>query len=670
MYCTKCGKRLENNSAFCSSCCVEVKEVSEYKRKLEVKKIDTLLKVGVILVVLSGIIFATTSWDIMSNSVKTILLVLFGGIFLELSKFSETKLKLEKTTFTYWLISMMFFIISFFSIGSFAVFGKWFSLQGEGINLFYGILSIIIATISYITYRKFRYVLFQYISHFSLFSFLIFFLVFLNFSSEMLVLLLVLILIFLNILNKFVLNESKVVKTTIILFNFILVILVLPAVFETSKFNVIAFSDMLLIPLNLFLHIYFYQDNSDMSSFASVFKSIMVFFAFSYMIRELEGIVILLTIAFSLLYLLTNIFKITKLPNNYLDTEKVTFIISLLILLFIDTGNNFPKLFVAVSLFLINMINICFEEGKRLQFDKKVLPLSITVLFFSIFNFINISFELGLIIVVSFLLLFEKVVIVEEKTKRAFSIFSLIALALSIMISYDTNNILYPALNFFLSIVYLAFSLSKNDTNESFTKVIPTILFSVSSISLLCVNNLFNIEYSIAYLIQTIIFILLTFVKEKARQTNILFDIFASLCLISFIDDSTLNYTLSSIIFNIIGFVILINFIRKLTENRKTLFSIGSLILLALVLFEEGVAFSIYSIVVSMILIIIGYMDKSNKKIFLSGVIALFANIVYRLKYLWFAIPFWAYLLIIGIGLIGFVTYKQVKKLDSIDETK
>ena len=50
----------------------------------EVKKIDLLLKLGVGMVFISGVIFATSSWDFISNGFKIIILLLFGALFLEL----------------------------------------------------------------------------------------------------------------------------------------------------------------------------------------------------------------------------------------------------------------------------------------------------------------------------------------------------------------------------------------------------------------------------------------------------------------------------------------------------------------------------------------------------------------------------------------------------------
>ena len=76
------------------------------------KKLDILLKIGLSMISLSGLIFATSTWNVISNIAKVILLIIFGLLFLGMSYFSDKKLKIKSTTITYWILSMAFFIFS------------------------------------------------------------------------------------------------------------------------------------------------------------------------------------------------------------------------------------------------------------------------------------------------------------------------------------------------------------------------------------------------------------------------------------------------------------------------------------------------------------------------------------------------------------------------------
>ena len=58
----------------------------------------------------------------------------------------------------------------------------------------------------------------------------------------------------------------------------------------------------------------------------------------------------------------------------------------------------------------------------------------------------------------------------------------------------------------------------------------------------------------------------------------------------------------------------------------------------------------------------IGYKDKELGTLFPTGIIITIANIIYQLNQLWGEIPFWLYLLIGGLSIIVFVTYKELRK--------
>ena len=61
----------------------------------ETKKLDILLKIGIAMVSVSGIMIATTSWELMTDFVKSIMIALIGVLFLGLSIFSDKKLKIR-----------------------------------------------------------------------------------------------------------------------------------------------------------------------------------------------------------------------------------------------------------------------------------------------------------------------------------------------------------------------------------------------------------------------------------------------------------------------------------------------------------------------------------------------------------------------------------------------
>ena len=87
---------------------------------------------------------------------KMILLIVIGGAFLGLSIFSDQKLKIEKTTKTYWLVGMSFLFFAFLSIGYFGLLGETFKFGGVEEDLFVGSLLIFTSLLTFVTYYKFK----------------------------------------------------------------------------------------------------------------------------------------------------------------------------------------------------------------------------------------------------------------------------------------------------------------------------------------------------------------------------------------------------------------------------------------------------------------------------------------------------------------------------------
>ena len=130
-----------------------------------VKKVDILLKLGIVMVAVAGFMIATTSWNVITDFVKMLIITVIGFVFLGLSFFSDKKLKIRGTTITYWLLSMIAFSLAIFMLGYYEMLGNWFSFAGDGGDLFVASLVLCISLFSYITYKKFDMPVFVYIAY-------------------------------------------------------------------------------------------------------------------------------------------------------------------------------------------------------------------------------------------------------------------------------------------------------------------------------------------------------------------------------------------------------------------------------------------------------------------------------------------------------------------------
>ena len=173
-----------------------------YKVDKESKKIDILLKLGVAMVFISGLLFATTSWDFINNYIKAFALILFGGVFLALSLFTETKLKLYRSSYMYWLLSMSLFSLTIVGMLYFGLFGEYLTYKGEGHYLALAITYITGAGFALTTYFKFPKKYLLLICYTGVFLAISSFVSYLHLSQMMNVAIITIIVMITNILNK------------------------------------------------------------------------------------------------------------------------------------------------------------------------------------------------------------------------------------------------------------------------------------------------------------------------------------------------------------------------------------------------------------------------------------------------------------------------------------
>lgn len=193
----------------------------------EVKKVDTLLKIGIAMVAISGIMIATTSWDVITDFTKMIIIAIIGVVFLGLSFFSEKKLKIRGTTITYWILSVVAFSLSIFMIGNFGLFGEWFSVDGKGADIFISVLLLSISLFSYLTYKRFDMTFWFYAACFGTALALSIITGFVAHDKEVCVLILTVATLLINLIPKSEKTEVKIIKLFGIVMSFITTVLLI-----------------------------------------------------------------------------------------------------------------------------------------------------------------------------------------------------------------------------------------------------------------------------------------------------------------------------------------------------------------------------------------------------------------------------------------------------------
>ena len=131
-----------------------------------------------------------------------------------------------------------------------------------------------------------------------------------------------------------------------------------------------------------------------------------------------------------------------------------------------------------------------------------------------------------------------------------------------------------------------------------------------------------------------------------------------------------LSYELQIIVDNILSFYILfliVTLIAKTDETKDTVATIGTSILFLSIFTSGEILVGLYLCLLGAGILVYTSNKKKYKKLFYTGVAITVINILVQLADFWSSIPPWLYLLLIGISIIGFVTYKEKTKLDNKD---
>jgi hypothetical protein len=108
------------------------------------RNITWSLNLGVILLLIGGLVLATSTWDTLVSWEKTGLIALVSLLFFGLAYFTRNVLKIEKTGFAFHVLGSLFLPIVILSAGYFALFGPYFSFYGEGRYLYGAIGCLVI----------------------------------------------------------------------------------------------------------------------------------------------------------------------------------------------------------------------------------------------------------------------------------------------------------------------------------------------------------------------------------------------------------------------------------------------------------------------------------------------------------------------------------------------
>ena len=148
------GATIQNNVA--SSVNRENRQEKVVKQKIsaEDSRNTMILSAGAVFIILAAIVFLVSTWNVIPNILKTIILVVFVEVFLVLSKVAKEKFNLVHASTTFFYIAMAYIPICLYSIPFFGLFGEFLSITGEGKYIYFTLVNILIAVIYAYQFKK------------------------------------------------------------------------------------------------------------------------------------------------------------------------------------------------------------------------------------------------------------------------------------------------------------------------------------------------------------------------------------------------------------------------------------------------------------------------------------------------------------------------------------
>ncbi len=142
---------------------VRRERVPREKKKLETGHI--LFGIGVVLVFVAGLIFATSMWSVMPSLIKVTTLIGAAMFFVLVAWIMQVKLKLREASITMFVLGAAFLSLTVIAIGYFAWFGSAFSLGDDSRYLVISVSMWVLALTLVFGYKLYGSIVFKVISY-------------------------------------------------------------------------------------------------------------------------------------------------------------------------------------------------------------------------------------------------------------------------------------------------------------------------------------------------------------------------------------------------------------------------------------------------------------------------------------------------------------------------
>lgn len=562
------------------------------KEKEKTCGFQLMLSIGVFLIILASIIFATSTWKLYSNFIKVLIL---GGetlLFFVLGILLKYVFKVKKTGNALTLISTILLPTTFLCAGYFNLFGNLFSLTGKYSTLFLSVTFLMEALVTLIRKNiiKSNKYLFSLICFFAG-IFLLIYGVIKNVCLTFVITSFILILI--NIFKNKIFNNLKEFN----IFNILVSIIFTFAYFYFS-FNQLFSNDLLLeklylvffiISLSLNFIISRPKDNEVLNIFSVLYETMLViwFVMFSKNLLTSSFAFVISGLISYIVYYISN--------NNYVKTTSVIVsyiqgFLGIFIICFVKECVIMAPIisFIYIVLTFIGSLNKDKLKIINIIFEPIYLIMLAIGILIQPFIIKNIK-AIDVIMVINACLIIATIVstIRKNKVKNCYLIILIIGLFIQSLCSYF-SSVMYFVTAFIIYLLLIIYSLMSKD---EFSKNLLDALCILSLSSVLIGLNKYTL---ISSLITTILLIIFS-ILNKTNNKKYLYLSLVSIPIIMIISNLSFNYSIKkdlSMIILIPSLLILTRkFLNALKENDKIVLELIFISALALSITSPSIMF-------------------------------------------------------------------------------
>lgn len=635
-----------------------------YKKDKETAKLDLLIKLGVGMIFISGILFATTTWDYINLIIKVLLLVLFGILFIILSLFTDKKLNLYKSSYMYWILGISFFILTIVGMLYFGISGTYLTYKGTGKYLAYFITYITASGLITTTYLKYPKKHILYGSYSTLFIALYYLFIYLNLTP----------ITALSIISGIVVVINLLIpkKTTLYSFNKILSLVLFGFIINNlksaSELSLLIASIINIINLNSII----ITDKEEQPILYIILTYLLIYLAIV-PLSILEGYTPLIVSLITALY--TLLISTSIIPTKELDKTFNSILFSTTtIITFTVSCFKYPIIapfIIIIYMFVNEVLKYGLFNSKKEELSRYFEPFSLCALIISFQVNLTFKVEISLsLAIASFIFCILNVLYTGKKDRLIYFIFSMIAIFISIITNIYNQNIISALMAIISALIVFAKTYEYEDDNALLVIVYVLLLSTIYMPFVM--TNILNINI----LLTTLVFLLIIVLTNIILRNDLLNKIglfYIVLPMISLITNNSIPYEMNQVMKSALYLYIiyvLLRFILKDSIVRNIVGIIGVIIAMYDVFFIVSPTTGIYIGLVGLAVILIGLKYEELSPLFKFGIVLTILNIIYQLKGLWEMIPFWLYLLVGGLLIIGIVTYKELQRQKNNNDKK